>query len=134
MVSKPSGQEGYALLIALIAIFLVSFALSLVGDGLALRSRTAQAEAAGVHLAALTDGALAEALAGLSQSVGYPGATSHALGTGTISSQVTRLNPQTFQIDVYGLYAGQKRHAMALVLLNAGSLQVISWRRGNLGS
>jgi hypothetical protein len=122
-------EEGYGLLLALVVLFFVSFALSLLADGLALRSKLARSEADAIHLTALADAAVAEALAGLSQSVGYTGAASHPVGTGTVQSQVTRLSPLVFEIDASGTYDGQTRRVSATVQINAGSLQVVSWRR-----
>ena len=127
---RRKNEGGYALLLALVVLFLVSSALSLLADGLALRNRLAKSEADSIHLTALTDAAVAEALAGLSQSIGYTGAAEHSVGTGTVQSRVTQLSSVQYQIDASGTYDSLTRQVTAVVQLNAGSLQVITWRRG----
>jgi hypothetical protein len=131
MVKRQRGEEGYALLLALIVMLLVFTGLGLVCDALALRLKLAKAESDSIHLVALSDAAIAEALAGLSVTLGYPGAPPHAVGTGTVTSRVQQIDAQIYEIDATGSYDGQNRRVLAMVRVVAGGLQVISWRRAN---
>jgi|HubBroStandDraft_3_1064219.scaffolds.fasta_scaffold01404_4 hypothetical protein len=124
-------QRGYALLLALVVIFLVFIALAMVFAALALRLRQAQLETQTVHLVALTDAGMAEALAGLAQDPGFPGAPRHDLGRGgTIASRVEPVDAQLFRVTARASYAGRLRAAQAIVqLAPAGELRVVSWQR-----
>ena len=129
--SPCAAQSGYALLLALVVIFLVFIALALVFAALALRLRLAQLEAETIHLAALADAGMAEALAGLARDPGFPGAPQHAFGNGSIASQISPVASQLLRVTSQVTYAGRGRGAQAMVQVDAQGriIQVTSWQR-----
>ena len=85
---KPArrGEAGFGLLMALMVLFLVSIALALLGGSLQLRMRLVREDAETVILTALSDAAVAEAVAHLAQDPNYPGESAHDFGHGKIST------------------------------------------------
>jgi hypothetical protein len=121
-------EAGYALLVALMVVFLVSVALSLIALSLAVRLSSARLEARGVTLSALCDAALAETLAGLAAG-GAGGVSSHAFGGGQIGSQVESLGPQQFVVTATATYGGRARTVVANVVRDAQGTRVVHWQR-----
>jgi hypothetical protein len=129
-IGRASRQDGYALLLALVVIFLVFIALALVFAALALRLRQAQLETQTVHLVALSDAGMAEALAGLARDPGFPGTPWHELARGSVSSQIEPVSSKIFRVTTQVSYAGRGRGAQAMVQMDApGQLRVMSWQR-----
>ena len=111
-------------------IFLVFIALALVFAALALRLRQAQLETQTVHLVALADAGMAEALAALAGDPAFPGRQRHELGSGSIASRVEPVSSGLFRVTAQASYAGRGRGAQAIVQLDApGQLRVVSWQR-----
>lgn len=124
----PPAESGYALLVALLVVFLLSVALALIGLSLAVRLRTAREEARGVTLGALCDAAVAETLSGLS--AGFPGAVGeHPLGSGTIASQVATVDPHHFRIRATARFGARTRTVVADVQRDSQGTRVLHWQR-----
>ncbi|HEY0781962.1 MAG TPA: hypothetical protein VGE98_05890, partial [Thermoanaerobaculia bacterium] len=126
---RRRGERGYALLLALFVIFLLSLALALVGLSLELRLRLLQKEARDLTLEVLTDAALAEALARLSQDPTFSGANAHAYGGGTLSSQVRPAGVNVYTVLAVAGYAGRVRAIQATVQSFGGRTAVVNWVR-----
>lgn len=120
--------RGYALLIALVVVFLISVALALLAASLALRMRLVRDEVRATTLTALCDAALAEALSDLA--VGRTaGIREHPFGDGTIGSEVEALGHEAYSITATAHFAGRARSAVASVVRDAAGTRVVCWRR-----
>ena len=128
-MSRRRKESGYALLMALLVLFLLAIALSLLATGLQVRMRLAREDAESVILGGLSDAAVAESLANLAQSAYYSGTSMHAFGDGQIGSQVTKVSPGVFNVVATATYATRKRAVQVLVLRTPGYVQVQRWRR-----
>jgi Tfp pilus assembly protein PilX len=123
-------DSGQVLLMALMVLLLASIAAALVASSLLLSLRVAREEAIQVQLQALTDAAMAEALASLARDPAFPGAEAHALGpraTGSIWSRVEALAPQRVAVRAGGSYGEHRRSVRADVVLGHWSPRVVSW-------
>ncbi len=127
MVSR--GERGYALLTALLVVFLLSIALALLGVSLQLRMRLVREEGKTVILGALSDAAVAEALAKLAQSATYSGSPEHELGGGRIGSQVESLGAGVYNVVATATFGGRSRVVQAEVVREPGRARVRFWRR-----
>jgi hypothetical protein len=125
---RPAADSGFALLVALLVVFLVAVALSLIGLSLALRMRMAREEAHSTTLTALCDAALAEALAGVAAGqVG--GIGTHPFGTGSIGSQVETTGTTQFLVTASASFGGRSRRVQAVVIKDAQGTRVVHWQR-----
>lgn len=125
------GEAGFGLLTALMVLFLLSVALTLLAGSLQLRMRLVREDAQTVILTALSDAAVAEAVANLAQDAGYRGAPEHEFGQGTIATEVTQPHgPGLFDVVATASYAGRKRKVEAEVFRAPGAVaHVRRWRR-----
>jgi hypothetical protein len=121
-------ERGYALLITLAVVFLLSVALSLVALSLAVRLRLEREEARSIRVSALCDAALAEALANLAAG-DSTGVEPHPFGNGTIGSAVLLEGPGRYRITATASYGGKGRTAVAEVVRDAGGTRVVAWQR-----
>jgi hypothetical protein len=130
MVMRPGarGEAGFALAVTLVAVFLCSVAVALVGLSLAVRLRSAHEETRGVVLTALCDAALAQTLSGLAQG-GAQGVGAHAFAGGTIGSQVQMLDTTHFTVTATAQAGGRARTVVASVVRDGAGTRVIAWRR-----
>lgn len=124
----PREAAGFALLVALLVVFLVSVALSLIAVSLALRMKMARDEAHSTTLTTLCDAALAEALAGIATGQ-VSGVGSHAFGNGTIGSQVTTVGTTQFLVTASAAFGGRSRRVQAVVIRDAQGTRVVHWQR-----
>ncbi len=122
-------ERGYALLSAVLVVFLLSIALALLGASLQLRMRLVREEGKTVILGALSDAAVAEALANLAQSASYSGAPEHELGGGRIGSQVEPLGAGIYDVVATASFGGRRRVVHAEVVREPGVARVRFWRR-----
>lgn len=121
-------RAGFAMLVTMFVVFLLSVALSLVGMSLALRMRLAQQETRAMTLTALCDAAVAESLASLSG--GLTGDVGeHAFGNGTIGSQVQRITATRFRITATARFGGKARTVLADVVRDLQGTRVVHWQR-----
>ncbi len=123
------GEDGYALLTALLVLFLVAVSLELAASALLLRMRAARADAAATALAALSDAALAESLAHLAADPAYRGAAAHPFAGGTIGSRVEFLGVGRFEVRAAAGFAGRLLVVRAQVARGGGSAWVTAWAR-----
>lgn len=123
------GESGFALATTLLVLLLLSIALGLLAASLQIRMRLVQDEARGLQLRALSDAALAEALANLAGNSFYHGADGHPLGTGTIRSEVHFVEPGRFRVVATANLAGRERAVEAEVLRSPGHARVVHWKR-----
>jgi type II secretory pathway component PulK len=129
VVSARRAERGYALLAALLVLFLLSTALAILGTSLQLRIRLVRDDGQKIILGALSDAALAEALANLAQSPDYTGAPEHDFGGGRIASRVTSLGPGSYRVVATAAFAGRKSVVEAAVAREPGRARVTSWAR-----
>ncbi|HEX9945568.1 MAG TPA: hypothetical protein VGG03_26440 [Thermoanaerobaculia bacterium] len=122
-------ESGYALLTALLVILLLSVALALLAASLQVRMRTTIDDEQRVVLSALSDAAVAEAVANLAQSAYYSGAPRHEFGKGWIESRVESLGPGIFEVVATATYKGRQRVVQAEVFRAPGTARVRCWRR-----
>lgn len=122
-------ERGYALLSAVLVVFLLSIALALLGASLQLRMRLVREEGKTVILGALSDAAVAEALANLAQSASYSGSSEHEFGGGHISSEVEPLGAGIYNVVASATFGGRSRLVQAEVIREPGMARVRFWRR-----
>lgn len=111
-MSAPAGrrgERGYALLTALAVLTLVAVALTLLSGAVLVRLRQARHETAEVHRVALSDAAVAEALAALASDPDHPGASPHPFGGGTLASRVERVSTHRYRVLATAAWAGVER-------------------------
>lgn len=122
-------ETGEALAAALLVLLLVAIALSLVAAALELRLRTTRREILTVHATALTDAAVAEALAHLSRDPAFHGLPRHPFGGGTLTSRVRATGYATRTVEARGTYGTESRTVRVRVTITPGGLVVSGWRR-----
>lgn len=128
MVSDRS-ERGYALLLALVAGSVVLAAMALVAATLQHRMGLLRQESRVIHLAALADAGLAQALAELSINRGYGGAGEQSFGGGSFEIGVLPIDDQDVLVTVRTSYGGGRRAITALVrLYETAPPRVLSWR------
>jgi len=127
--TRPAAAEsGFALLVALFAVFMVGVALSLLALSLAVRLRMAHEEARATVLTALCDAAVAETLAGIA--IGQvDGVGEHPFGSGTIGSEVQTVAAQHYRITATAHVGGKARTVLADVVRDVQGTRVVHWRR-----
>ncbi len=124
------GESGFALLTALVVILLLSIALGLLAASLQIRLRMVRDDAENVILSALSDAAVAEAVAHLAQSAWYSGSPEHLFGDGRIGSEVTPISATLFTVVATARFAGRKRVVEAEVFRAPREApRVRRWRR-----
>ncbi|HTQ80815.1 MAG TPA: hypothetical protein VMM92_12525 [Thermoanaerobaculia bacterium] len=123
-----SREDGFALATALLVTFLVALALSLVSLSLLIRMRAVRQESQGVVLTALSDAALAEAVASLAVDAGAYGAPEHEFGGGRIGSRITPLSGTLFRIVATARLGQRRRLVEAYVQRTPAATQVTQWR------
>jgi Tfp pilus assembly protein PilV len=122
-------EDGFALPGALLALLLLSVALALVAASLQLRMRLVLRESRSLTLAALSDAALADALARLSENPAFRGVPGHTFGAGTLKSEVHPLSTVQFEVTATATYAGRERVVEADVVRSPGqTARVVRWR------
>ncbi len=129
MVAHPRRESGAALIVAILAIFLISSAAMMVGSHLQSRSADFRCEERQVTLIALTDAAMAEALAHLHSDAQFSGRAESPFGAGTIASAVTTGPDGTVAITASVTYAGWWSEARAELEPGPNGPQVVRWQR-----
>jgi type II secretory pathway pseudopilin PulG len=129
-VVSRRGESGYALLTALVVILLLAIALGLLAGSLQLRLRLVREDAENVLLSALSDAAVAETLAHLTQSPDYPGSPEREFGGGKIASRVLPLGAGFYNVVATATYGYRTRTVEAEVFRPPGkTARVRRWRR-----
>jgi type II secretory pathway pseudopilin PulG len=130
MVSRRHREAGFALPTVLLAVLLLSIALALIAASLQLRMRLVRREAQALTLSALSDAALAETLARLTQNAYYLGVGERPFGGGSLKSEVRFRSPGRYEVVATATYAGRERTVVAEVVRPPGaSAQVVRWKR-----
>lgn len=123
------GERGSALAIALLALLLVSLAVVVISAPLGLELRETRRLDRDVRLTALTDAALAEALAELADDPGFPGYDPYDFGKARLESTVAVTGFEKVRVVVSARYKGDLRRAQAEVQLGVTGPKVLGWRR-----
>lgn len=120
-------ERGSALLIAIVALVVVSIAAQAVHGILIRGVQGFQAERSSVQLRALTDAALAATLARLSEDPTVRRVAKQRLGTGFFESRVRELEPGIVEI-LATAETGRRRSAVrAVASLGPAGLRVVAW-------
>ncbi len=127
MVRRRRSESGQALLFALLALLLTSVAAALVAEDLSLRERALQEEAARMHVRALLDGALADALARLAAHDAPR--EREPWGGGATTCESVSFPPNNVRLRVTATYDGRQGAAVALVVIGVDGPRVVSWAR-----
>lgn len=128
MVSRRK-ERGYALLAALLVLFLVSISLALLATALQIRMRLVLQEAETLQLGALSDAALAETLHNITYDPEFSGSKEHPFGDGAIASEVEKRGANQYLVRATGIYAGQRRTVEAVVVRGHLGARVVGWIR-----
>lgn len=124
------GENGQALLFALLALLIASMAAAFLAEDLALREKALQEEAARIHLRALLDGALADALARLADHQPLESEERWGAGFTTVESIPTTEDRVTLRVTA--TYMARRGSVEADVIL-VPQVAVLSWRRTHPG-
>jgi len=129
--AESRGERGFAVVISLVALLLVSVALALLATSMRIEMEDALRSSSRMRLTALSDSALALTLARLAAGGGvYGGLRDEPFDDGSMRSKVQRLSSGRMRIVVTVSYRGRSRSSEALISRTAaGTLQVSSWRR-----
>lgn len=119
-------ERGQALLFALIALLIASVAAAFLAEDLGLREKALQEEGARVHLRALLDGALADALARIADH--RPLDSGERWGPGFTSVERIPAGVNRVILRVHASYLARRGSGEALVRLQP-TVAVLSWRR-----
>jgi hypothetical protein len=120
---------GYALLVALVVLLLVSISLALLAAALQIRMRLVRQESQTLKLLALSDAALAETLSSLTYDAGYEGLAEQSFGGGRITSTVRPLGTNRYEVLATARYAGKERTVDAEVVRAPDGARVVRWER-----
>ncbi len=120
-------RQGYVLLMALFVLAVTLSAMAVIAGSLGYRMWLLRQEARSLQLTALTDAAVAKALAELSRDANYGGTEeAEPFGDGTIAIVARRVATLRAVVEVRATYGGGGRAARAEVDLD--SLEVTSWQ------
>ena len=111
----------------MIVMVLVATAATLLAAHFGFRARLVSQEARRIHLVALTDAAVAESMAHLSDSSSFGGVPQREFGGGTIASEIESLPQNRRAILTTAKYRGWTRRVRVQVWLKNGSLEMESW-------
>lgn len=126
--------SGHALMVAIIVVLIVGSAAALLFTHHSLQTRLVHQQSRRIHLTALNDAALAEALAGLAASRIFRGSAPHPFGDGEINSRVRSIGENRREIVASASYRGWSRRTRVEVTLGPGGPWVDRWaviRGGN---
>jgi hypothetical protein len=117
-----------ALAITLLVLFVVSLALAMISLSLLVRLRVVREESQGIVLSALSDAALAEAVAQLAADASFTGLVEHPFGSGKITCQVFPVTPTQFRVVATARLGVRVRAVEAQVARTPALVEVTSWR------
>lgn len=127
-------DRGSALLLAIIALLVVSIAAQALHGVLLRGLHGFQAERRDVQLRALTDAALAETLSRLSADPSVQRVPRRPLGDGFLRSEVRSAGPGVVEVLATG-EAGRRRSTVrALVSLEPSGPRVVTWAPSAVGA
>jgi hypothetical protein len=111
----------------MIVMVLVAAAVTMLATHHGLRARLISQEARRIHLVALTDAAVAESMAKLSERADFAGVPQREFGGGTIASEIESLPHDRRAILATASYRGWTRKIRVQVNLEKSTLEVESW-------
>lgn len=120
-------RKGHVLLAALVVLMLVASAAALLASHFSLKVRLVSEESRRIHLVALSDAAMAEALAELAAESSFRGHGERQFGDGRIASRVRSLPHDQAEITATATYRGWTRRSRALVALQPNGPVVLTW-------
>ncbi len=122
-------DDGYILVAALVVIALMMVAGALLAGSLHYRMWLLRQQAQDVHLTALADAGMAQALDELWRSHSWPGVPEQSLGEGTIESRVEMGGQVMQRVVVITATYGQGGRSVRAVILLSDFLppRVLSW-------
>ena len=126
MVTRK-GERGVALIVALVAVFVVTLSVLLIASLIQSRVNSFHVEERRVKLVTLSDGAMAETLARLHEYHGFRGIDSKPLGDGLISSKVTPISQSVKKITAVGQFQESQGIIEAEVIVYHNHFDVRSW-------
>lgn len=127
--SRRRQERGHALITALFVLLLVSLAVALVAAALDSAMRGVRHELRSLELTALTDAALAEALAHLAQSPVFAGQSDHPYGGGVLGSEVRQMGSKRWRVEAWARHRGLVRRVRVEVLETVDGFAISGWRR-----
>jgi type II secretory pathway component PulK len=130
--ASPAGarcaDSGQALIFALLVLVLASIAAAFVAEDLALRERELQEEGVRMHVRALLDGGLADALARIADDRAVR--RDERWGGGVTRVEAKALPGNRVRLVVRAEYAARSGEVEAIVQKSlTGPPQVVAWRR-----
>ena len=111
----------------MMVMILVAAAATMLATHYGFRARLVSQEARRIHLVALTDAAVAEALANLSDNSYFGGMPMRDFGGGRIASEIGSLPDERRTILATASYRGWTRKVRVQICLKIGSIEVESW-------
>lgn len=120
-------RKGHALLAAIVVLLLVASAAALLASHLGLKARLVSQESRRIHLVALSDAAMAEALAELAAKTSFRGHDERQYGEGLIASRVRSLPDDKAEITAVATYRGWRRQTRARVVLQPTGPVLLDW-------
>lgn len=120
-------RKGHALLAALVVLLLVASAAALLASHLNLKARLVSQETRRIHLVALCDAAMAEALAELATRSSFRGHEQREFANGLIASRVRSLPDDQAEITALATYRGWTRRTRALVAIQSTGPVLLTW-------
>ncbi len=127
-VSSRRRTRGAVLLTVALVLFLLMAGLALVDGALLARARATRDESRRVELQALSDAAMAEALAGLALDRHHRGARAHSFARGAISSRIEPAGTDRFRVEALAELGASRQTIVADVFLFLGRPAVVAWR------
>jgi hypothetical protein len=124
-----SSQRGIGLVVAMVALVLVTLTVLLLASLLKGRSDGYRARHRTVVLVSLSDAACAETLARLAANPDSTGVVRRVLGDGVIESRVSGSGQGRRLVVAEGRYAGWRGTVTAEVEVGDGGPRVVSWNR-----
>jgi Tfp pilus assembly protein PilX len=122
-------EGGIALIVALFMLVLVTLSLLLAARHLQTRVDGFRVDRRSVHLAALADAALAEALAELDHNPGLTAVTEHDFAAGRIGAEISGLTGGILTVEAHGHLHGWRTEIRAQVVVDHYGPKVLSWTR-----
>ncbi len=120
-------DRGSSLLLAIVAIFVVSIAAQALHGVLLREVHGFQSERRDVQLRTLTDASVAATLAHLSADPDVRRVPRQPLGSGSFESEIRSLGPGTVEVLATGETGGRRMTARAVVSLEPAGPQVVRW-------
>ncbi len=130
MIGKSRDQDGFALILTLFVLLLISLALAMLATAVGLEETKAQRVGGTIALDAVSDAALANALALLAQERPRP-TLSRELHGGRFEIEMDVRRRQAW-VTTRAFVGGRRRVVRALVSRTGGRPRVVSWRESSV--